>query len=85
MWVTSFVILEYTMNALKDLVTKKLCHHYSIELLPPHFGGFKNIDDRNCLKPVYGKYVLSQLVSKVNNFPPNLPNGSGHLLWRGGG
>ena len=28
----------------------------------------KNIDDRNCLKPVYGKYVLSQLVSEVNIF-----------------
>ena len=30
--------------------------------------GPKNIDDRNSLKPVHGKYVLSQLVSKVNNF-----------------
>ena len=29
----------------------------------------KNIDDRNFLKPVYGKYVQSQLVSKVNNSP----------------
>ena len=41
----------------------------------------KNIEDRNCLKPVYGKYVLSQLASQ---FLPNLPDGRGHSPGGGG-
>ena len=44
----------------------------------------KNIDDKNCLEPVYPKCVLSQMV-KGKQYLPNLPDGRGHFLVRGGG
>ena len=37
------------------------CRRHCIVIYADH------CDDRNRLKPVYGKYVLSKLVSKVNN------------------
>ena len=42
---------------------------------------FKNLDYGNCLKPVYGKYVLSQLVSKVNNSSP-ISQTEGVIYWK---
>ena len=41
--------------------------HWTLPYLTFNVERCKNIDDRNCLKHVYGKYVLSQLVLKVNN------------------
>ena len=42
--------------------------------------GSKNIDDRNWLKPVYGKYNVSTIQGSVKSkkFLPNLPDEMGH-------
>ena len=45
----------------------------------------KNIDDRNCLKPVNPKCVLSQMMCQKKTIPPKSPRQKGSFTGRRGG
>ena len=53
-------------------------------LLPAEIHCTKNVDDRNCLKTVAGKHVLSAVGIKSKQFFPTIPHERGHSQGGGG-